>query len=174
MASKKALPAAVRPPKWRSACLDDVKIDGMSLLPSMHKGSLTMGKKKSTAVRTSIFTGCIHSISLSPISSHIAIAYGSEIALTDIISNPYRLKDHRQCLPKPPASPHGANKSGGPIVKSLQFMRKKNRLVATYTAHGIVYVPVAYFWMMLMGDSSIWDTHALTVAGEIVPRTFPM
>ena len=88
--------------------------------------------------------------------------------------NPYRLKDNRERLPRPPASPHGANKSGGPIVKSLQFMRKKNHLVATYTAHGIVYVPVGYLRTMLMGDSSVWDAHTFTIAGEIVPRTFPM
>jgi len=150
MASKKALHTTMRPPKWGSTCLDDVKINGTSSSPSMHSGLLIMGKQKSTAVQTSTFAGCIHSISLSPTSSRIAIAYGSEIALTDIISNPYRLRDNQQCLPKPPASPHGANKSGGPIAKSLQFMRKKNHLVATYTAHGIVYVPVAYFQMMLM------------------------
>ncbi|KAF9787389.1 WD40-repeat-containing domain protein [Thelephora terrestris] len=120
---------------------------------------LTMSKSmKCTVVQTSTFAGHIHSLSLSPTSPGIAIAYGNEIALAVVISNPYRLKDDREYLPKPPAYHLGANKPGGPVAKSLQFTRKKNHLVVTYAAHGIV----------------IWDPHALTVAGEIVPRTFPI
>lgn len=114
------------------------------------KGPLTARKQKCTVVQTSTFAGCIHSISLSPTSSRIAIAYGNEIALTDVVPSPYRLKDNRKLLPKPPASPHGTSRSGGPIAKSLQFTRK-NRLVATYTAHGIVYVPVTCRRVTLKG-----------------------
>lgn len=173
MASKKALPTVLWSSKRGPTCLDNVKINGTSSLPCMHKGPLKMSKQKSTVVQTSMFAGCIHSISLSSTLSRIAIAYGNEIALTDLIPNPYRLGDSREFLPKPPAS-HGTNKSGGPIAKSLQFMRKKNHLVATYTAHRIVYVPVAYLRTVLMGNSSIWNADTLTIAGEIVPRTFPM
>jgi len=120
---------------------------------------LTMsGSMKCTDIQTSTFGGYIHSLSLSPTSSRIAIAYGNEIALTNVILNPYRLKDHRECLPKPPSSPHGPSKSGGPVAKSLRFMRKKNHLVVTYTGHGIV----------------IWDLLTVAVIGEIAPRTFPI
>ncbi|KAF9642820.1 WD40 repeat-like protein, partial [Thelephora ganbajun] len=43
---------------------------------------LTMSKSmKCTVVQTSTFAGHIHSLSLSPTSSRIAIAYGNEIAL---------------------------------------------------------------------------------------------
>ena len=143
------------------------------LSPCVLKGLLTMGKQKCTTVKTSTFAGCIHSISLSPTLSRIAIAYGNEIVLTDIIPGPYRLEDNKKLLPKPPASPHSTGKSGGPIAKSLQFTRK-NRLVATYTAHGIVYVHVTYHWVTLKGNTSVWDTDALTISGEIIPRTFPM
>lgn len=176
MGSKKALSAVLWPSKRGFACSDDVKIDGMSSSPCTHMpGPVTnIGKQKCTVIQTSTLMGCIHSVSLSPTSSRIAIAYGNEIALTDVIPNPYRLKDNREYLPKPPASPHGSSKSGGPIAKSLQFMRKKNRLVATYTAHGIVYVPGASLWTELNGDFSIWDPHTLTITGEIIPRTFPM
>ena len=98
-------------------------------------------KQEHSVVQTSKFAGCIRSLSLSSTSSRVAIAYGNEVALTDVISNPYRLKDDREYLPMPPTSPHiDPSKSGGPIVESLQFTRKKNRLVVTYAGHGIVYV----------------------------------
>jgi hypothetical protein len=174
MAPKKALLTPMWSPKWGPTLFNDVEIDGTSQEPSMFNSLLTVGNQKCTVVQTSTFAGHIHSLSLSPTSPGIAIAYGNEIALAVVISNPYRLKDDREYLPKPPAYHLGANKPGGPVAKSLQFTRKKNHLVVTYAAHGIVYVPSVYPRIALNYDSSIWDPHALTVAGEIVPRTFPM
>ena len=138
MAPKIPQPTFLWPPKRRSTRLDDVEIDGRSSLPQV-RGPLTISKQQCAGVQTSTFGGYIHSISLSPTSPRIAIAYGNEIALTDVIPNPYRLKDSGEHLPKPPAFPH--NKSVGHIAKSLQFTRK-DHLVVTYTGQGIVYVPV--------------------------------
>jgi hypothetical protein len=112
-------------------------------------------------------------LSLSP-TSRIAIAYGNEIVLSEVIYNPPCLEDNREYLPRPPASPLGANKSGGPVARSLHFTRKKNHLVVTYATHGIVYAPAASFRTVLIGDSSIWDIQTFNIVGEIVPRTFPM
>jgi len=99
-------------------------------------------EQKCTMVRTSKFAGCIHSLSLSPTSSRIAIAYGGEIALTDVIPNPYRLEDNIEHLPKPRILPCDPSKSSGTIAKSLRFTREKNHLVVTYAEDGIMYVLV--------------------------------
>jgi len=152
VAPEKALPTVLWPPKWGCTCLDDVKINGAFPSLCTLEDSLTVGKQQCTVVQTSTFAGCIHSISFSPASSRIAIAFGYEIALTDVIPKPYRLKDSRECLPKPPASPYGDNKPGRPLTNSIQFMRKKNYLVATYTAHGIVYVPIEYLRTALIAQ----------------------
>ena len=140
MAHKKTLSAFLRFPKWGLTCFNYVEINGTSSHLTF-KRQFTIDKQEDTVVQTSKFAGCIRSLSLSPTSSRIAIAYGNEIALTDVISNPYRLKDDREYLPMPPASPCvDPGKSDGLIVKSLQFTGKKNHLVVTYAGYGIVYV----------------------------------
>ncbi|KAF9643352.1 hypothetical protein BDM02DRAFT_3191787 [Thelephora ganbajun] len=153
------------------ARFDNVKING-TFLPPYTQGLAYDRQQKSTVVQTSTFAGRIHSLSLLSTSPRIAIAYGNEVTLTDVIPNPYRLKENQERLPKPQAAPHGPNKSGGPIVKSLQFMRKKNNLVVTYTRHGIVYIPYISPNCAHWNSISIWDPHMITITGEIVPRTF--
>ena len=130
-------------------------------------------KQKLAVVQISSFGGCIYSLSFSKISPRVAVAYGNEVALTDLIPNPYRLKDDREHLPKPSTISYDHHKLGGPTVKSLQFVRD-DHLVVTYAGHGILCVPCLFPRIVLTCDSRVWDLHTMSVFGEIVPRTFPM
>lgn len=142
MARENPLPTLLLSPKRGSAHFHNVEIDGKSRSLATRAQDLidTVDEQECIDIQTSTFGGYIHSLALSPTSSRIAIAYGNEVALTDVIPTPYRLKEDRKHLPKPPSSSHGPSKSGGPIAKSLWFMRDENHLVTTYTGHGIAYV----------------------------------
>lgn len=149
MAPKDALPTHLWSSKWGPTSFNDVKINGATQWPSVLNSPLTTGGQECTVVQTSAFAGRIHSLSLSPTSSRIAIAYGNEITLTDVISNPSRLKVNQEYLPRPPASPQGTKKLGEPIAKTLHFMRKRDHLVVTYAAHGIACALSESLWIVL-------------------------
>ena len=92
---------------------------------------------------TSNFGGPIHSLSLSPAASTLAVGYGEDVSLAKMKSNPYSLAEDRELLPKP--TPHPQPSSGRalqPVAMSLHFLGKKNKLIVTYLNYGIVWVPL--------------------------------
>lgn len=108
-----------------------------SLLPVLSS-TLTATTQENVVVRTSMFGGPIRSLSIFPASRCIAIAYSSEVVLTELLFNPHRLNDERKHLPKPPSASRFPTKLPEPIATSLHFLGDKNRLLVTYTTHGIV------------------------------------
>lgn len=106
----------------------------LSVLPHL----LTATMQENVVVWTSTFDGPIHSLSIFPTSHCVAIAYGNEVVLTEVLFNPNRLNDKRKHLPKLPSASQFSTKLPEPIATSLHFLGDKNQLLVTYTAHGIV------------------------------------
>lgn len=169
---REALPTTLRAQERGSTSFDIHGILGKCVL----NGSLpvmTFAIQGSVVVWTSNFDGPIHSLSTFPASRCAAIAYGSEVALTEVLFNPHRLNEERKHLPKLPSASQFPTKLPEQIATSLCFLRNKDQLLVTYATHGIVYV-VPFLSGCQSHTRSHWDISSMSVIRRITPRTCPM
>lgn len=139
MVRREALPTTLWASEWGRTSFDIHGIGSKYLLLA-PSDLLTTTAQENFVVWTSTFNGPIRSLAISSASRCVAIAFGSEIVLAQVLFDPHRLKYERRHLPKLPSASQLPKKLPEPIATSLCFLGSKNQLLVTYATHGIVYV----------------------------------